>query len=38
MAPRQPALDMQDDLRIDYALILIGTAAALIALTYLLLT
>ena len=29
---------MQDDLRTDYALILIGTAAAVIALGYLLLT
>jgi hypothetical protein len=38
MALQQPALDMQDDLRTDYALILIGTAAAVIALAYLLLT
>ena len=38
MGPQQPALDMQDDLRTDYALILVGTAAALIALAYLLLT
>ena len=38
MAPRQPALDVQDDLRTDYALILVGTAAAVIALAYLLLT
>jgi hypothetical protein len=38
MAPQQPALDVQDDLRTDYALILIGTAAAAIALVYLLLT
>jgi hypothetical protein len=38
MAPQQPALDVQDDLRTDYALILIGTAAAAIALAYLLLT
>ena len=38
MAPQQPALDVQDDLRTDYALILIGTAAAVIALAYLLLT
>jgi hypothetical protein len=38
MAPQQPALDMQDDLRTDYALILIGTAAAMIAFAYLLLT
>jgi hypothetical protein len=38
MGPQQPALDMQDDLRTDYALILIGTAAALIAFAYLLLT
>jgi hypothetical protein len=36
--PNQPSLDVQDDLRTDYALILIGTAAALIALVYLLLT
>jgi hypothetical protein len=33
-----PVLDVQDDLRTDYALILIGTAAALAALAYLLLT
>ena len=39
MAPHnQPVLDVQDDLRTDYALILIGTAAALVALAYLLLT
>jgi hypothetical protein len=38
MAPQQPSLDMQDDLRTDYALILIGTTAALAALVYLLLT
>jgi hypothetical protein len=38
MASQQPALDVQDDLRIDYALILIGTAAAMIALAYLLMT
>jgi hypothetical protein len=38
MGSQQPALDMQDDLRTDYALILIGTAAAVIALGYLLLT
>jgi hypothetical protein len=38
MGPRQPAFDMQDDLRTDYALILIGAAAALIAFAYLLLT
>jgi hypothetical protein len=38
MAPQQPALDMQDDLRTDYALIMIGTAAAVIAFAYLLLT
>jgi hypothetical protein len=39
MAPsNQTALDVQDDLRTDYALILVGTAAALIALAYLLLT
>ena len=36
--PNQTALDVQDDLRTDYALIMIGTAAALIALAYLLLT
>jgi len=29
---------MQDDLRTDYVLILIGTAAAVVALAYLLLT
>ena len=34
----QQSLDMQDDLRTDYALILIGAAAALIALVYLLMT
>jgi hypothetical protein len=38
MAPQQPSLDMQDDLRTDYALILVGTAAAVIAFAYLLLT
>ena len=38
MASQQPVLDVQDDLRTDYALILIGTAAAVIALAYLLLT
>jgi hypothetical protein len=38
MGRRQPALDMQEDLRTDYALILVGTAAAVIALAYLLLT
>ncbi len=38
MASQQPVLDVQDDLRTDYALILIGTAAAVIALGYLLLT
>jgi hypothetical protein len=38
MAPQQPVLDVQDDLRTDYALILIGAAAAVIALAYLLLT
>ena len=38
MAPQQQALDVQDDLRIDYALILVGTAAAVMALAYLLLT
>jgi hypothetical protein len=37
MALRQPSLDVQDDLRTDYALILIGAAAALVALVYLLL-
>ena len=37
MAPQQPVLDV-DDLRTDYALILIGAAAAVIALAYLLLT
>jgi hypothetical protein len=38
MAPKQPAFDVQDDLKTDYALILIGTAAAVIALAYFLLT
>jgi hypothetical protein len=38
MAPQQPSLDVQDDLRTDYALILVGTAAAVVALAYLLLT
>jgi hypothetical protein len=38
MASQQPALHVQDDLGTDYALILIGTAAAVIALAYLLLT
>lgn len=38
MVPQQPALDVHDDLRTDYALILIGAAAAVIALGYLLLT
>jgi len=38
MAPQQSPLDMQDDLRTDYVLILIGTAAAAVALAYLLLT
>jgi hypothetical protein len=38
MVSQQPSLDMQDDLRTDYALMLVGTAAALIALGYLLLT
>jgi hypothetical protein len=34
----QHALDMQNDLRTDYALILLGTGAALIALLYLVLS
>jgi hypothetical protein len=34
----QPTLDLKEDLRIDYALIAIGVAAALAALIYLLLT
>jgi hypothetical protein len=38
MGHQQPALDVQEDLRTDYALILIGAAAAAIALAYLLLT
>jgi hypothetical protein len=38
MAPQQPSLDMQDDFRTDYALILVGTAAAALAFAYLLLT
>jgi hypothetical protein len=38
MAPQQQALDVQDDIRTDYALILIGAVAAVIALAYLLLT
>jgi hypothetical protein len=33
----QTSLDMQDDLRTDYALIATGVAAALVALVYLLL-
>jgi len=33
----QTSLDMQDDLRTDYALIATGVGAALIALVYLLL-
>jgi len=33
-----PMRDLKDDLRIDHALILIGVAAALIALIYLLVT
>jgi hypothetical protein len=31
-------LDMQDDLRTDYTLILVGAAAAVIALAYLMLS
>jgi hypothetical protein len=38
MATTNPLLDVQDDLRTDYALILVGAAAALIGLVYLLLT
>jgi hypothetical protein len=34
----QRFLDVQDDLRTDYALILIGAAAAVIALVYLMLS
>jgi hypothetical protein len=34
----QRSLDVQDDLRTDYALILVGAAAALIALVYLMLS
>lgn len=33
----QTSFDMQDDLRTDYALIVTGVAAALVALVYLLL-
>jgi hypothetical protein len=33
-----PMFDLKDDLRIDHALIVIGVAAALIALIYLLVT
>ena len=39
MAPKiQRFLDVQDDLRTDYALILVGAAAAVIALVYLILS
>ena len=38
MATDNRLIDVQDDLRTDYALMLVGTAAALIALAYLLLT
>ena len=39
MAPQnETSLDMQDDLRTDYALILVGAAATLIALAYFLLS
>ena len=38
MATNNPLLDVQDDLRTDYALMLVGAAAALIGLVYLLLT
>ena len=34
----KPMFDIKDDLRIDHALIVIGVAAALIALIYLLVT
>jgi hypothetical protein len=34
----EPMFDLKDDLRIDHALIVIGVAAALIALIYLLVT
>jgi hypothetical protein len=34
----QRFLDVQDDLRTDYALILVGATAALIALVYLMLS
>jgi hypothetical protein len=34
----EPMFDIKDDLRIDHALIVIGVAAALIALIYLLVT
>lgn len=33
----QPSFDVQDDLRTDYALIVTGVGAALVALVYLLL-
>jgi hypothetical protein len=33
-----PMFDLKDDLRIDHALIVVGVAAALIALIYLLVT
>jgi hypothetical protein len=36
--PYQPSFDVQDDLGTDYALILTGVGAALIAFVYLLLT
>jgi len=39
MVPKiQQSLDMQDDLRTDYALILLGAGAAVIALLYLVLS
>jgi len=38
MATNNQLFDVQDDLRTDYALMLVGTAAALVGLVYLLLT
>jgi len=38
MATNNQLFDVQDDLRTDYALMLVGTAATLVGLVYLLLT
>jgi hypothetical protein len=38
MVTNHQMLDVQDDLRTDYALMLVGATAALIGLVYLLLT